>query len=68
MSTRAICCGELSVHIAVRHVIHGGALGFCVPVYEDQRRRLLPLFHCPWCGSELQPQGERPAGLSYPAT
>lgn len=65
MSTRPICCGDLSAHIAVKHVVWSGGFGLCFVVHEDQKRRLVPIFHCPWCGSELQPEGERAHALSY---
>lgn len=59
MTTRTICCTDLSVHVRCGHVAQGGHLGYALVVYESQQRRLVPMFHCPWCGTELQPKGER---------
>lgn len=61
---KPICCAELSVHIAHKHVAQTG-VGYCLVAYEQQMKRHVPISHCPWCGSELQTKEDRSFALSF---
>lgn len=64
--TRLICCIDLSTHLAIRHVVDDRG-GFAFVTFENQRRMLVPIHHCPWCGTELQKKADRPFDLSHSA-
>lgn len=61
-----ICCQRLSVHIAYKHVVQTGE-AYCFVSTEGDKRILIPIGNCPWCGAELQPVSERPYAMSMPA-
>jgi len=59
------CCEDMRFHLCHKTVTEEGYLGVCLHVILDRVRRVVPLFHCPWCGAELRPKETRPKGTFY---
>lgn len=61
------CCLDMFTHQAHDHLYaQSSAYGPCVIISERGAARLMPIFYCPWCGTELQKKADRPDGIVYP--
>lgn len=59
------CCTDMRFHLGLNVVVESGHLGHAFVVLLDNTRRLAPVNHCPWCGTELRPKEGRPKGTLY---